>query len=265
MPSGYAALFKDIKARVRAAQLKAGLAVNSDLVLLYWHIGREILARQKQEGWGAKVLDRLSRDLAHEFPDMKGFSPRNLLFMRGFADGYAGETIVKQLVSLLPWGHVVRLVQAVKPPAECEWYARAALELGSGIAFVAEQNYRRLSRHLSLFGEIPVPKSTAHLRVMASDCDKVTVDGKRGCLLVADGTGYKRRPDPKHGLEDGGPLLVVREVSGNVTVLPLGVWSGQSWIKIGAAIGPAGAEPIAEVLISDCNPGLSEGRGPSGP
>jgi predicted nuclease of restriction endonuclease-like (RecB) superfamily len=98
---------KDIKARVRAAQLKAGLAVNRELVLLYWHIGREILARQKQEGWGAKVIDRLSRDLAHEFPDMRGFSPRNLLFMRAFADGYADETIVKQLVSLLPWGHDV--------------------------------------------------------------------------------------------------------------------------------------------------------------
>ena len=130
LPSGYAALLKDIKARVRTAQLKAGLAVNRELVLLYWHIGREILARQKQEGWGAKVIDRLSRDLAHEFPEMKGFSPRNLLFMRAFADGYADETIVKQLVSLLPWGHVVRLVQAVKPPAEREWYARAAVEHG---------------------------------------------------------------------------------------------------------------------------------------
>jgi predicted nuclease of restriction endonuclease-like (RecB) superfamily len=132
LPSGYAALLDDIKARVRAAQLKAGLAVNRELVLLYWYIGREILARQKQEGWGAKVIDRLSRDLAREFPDMKGLSPRNLLFMRAFADEYADETIVKQLVSLLPWGHVVRLVQAVKPPAEREWYARAAVELGRG-------------------------------------------------------------------------------------------------------------------------------------
>ena len=108
LPSGYAALLEDIKARVRAAQLKAGLAVNRELVLLYWHIGREILARQEREGWGAKVIDRLSRDLSREFPDMRGFSPRNLLFMRAFADGYADETIVKQLVSLLPSGHVVR-------------------------------------------------------------------------------------------------------------------------------------------------------------
>jgi len=124
---------------------------------------------------------------------------------------------------------------------------------------VAEQNYRRLSRHLALIGEIPVPKSTAHRWVMASDCDKVTSDGKRGPLLFADGTGYKRRPDPEHGLDNGGELRVVLGVTSNGTVMPLGAWSGQSWSEIGTAIGPAGAEPIADVLISDGEPGLAEG------
>lgn len=124
---------------------------------------------------------------------------------------------------------------------------------------VAEQNYRRLSRHLTLIGEIPVPKSTAHRWVMASNCDEVTSDGKRSALLFADGTGYKRRPDPKRGLDNGGDLRVVLGVTSSGTVLPLGAWSGQSWSEIGAAIGPAGAEPMAEVLISDGEPGLAEG------
>jgi hypothetical protein len=74
---------------------------------------------------------------------------------------------------------------------------------------VAEQNYRRLSRHLTLIGEIPVPKSTAHRWVMASNCDEVTSDGKRSALLFADGTGYKCRPDSKRGLDNGGDLRVV--------------------------------------------------------
>ena len=107
LPADYAPLLADIKARVQSARVKAGLAANRELLALYWDIGRLILVRQRREGWGAKVIDRLSHDLAHEFPDMKGFSPRNLLFMRAFADEYADETIVKQLVSLLPWGHVV--------------------------------------------------------------------------------------------------------------------------------------------------------------
>jgi len=124
---------------------------------------------------------------------------------------------------------------------------------------VAEQNYRRLSGHLLLIGEIPVPKSTAHRWVMASNCDEVSSDGKRGALLFADGTGYKRRPDPKRGLDNGGELRVVLGVTPGGTVQPLGAFSGLSWSEIGAALGPADGEPIADVLISDGEPGLAEG------
>ena len=76
--TGYAKLLDNIKARVRAARLRAAAAVNSELVLLYWHIGREILKRQSEQGWGAKVIDRLSLDLKREFSDVRGFSSRNL-------------------------------------------------------------------------------------------------------------------------------------------------------------------------------------------
>lgn len=127
---GYDTFLHDLKTRIRTAQTRAALAVNRELVLLYWQIGRDILARQKDEGWGAKVIERLANDLRSEFPDMKGFSPRNLLFMRSFAESYADETKVKQLVSQLPWGHIVRLIQKVKPADEREWYIKNAVEHG---------------------------------------------------------------------------------------------------------------------------------------
>jgi predicted nuclease of restriction endonuclease-like (RecB) superfamily len=70
--------------RIHTAQQRATLAVNRELVLLYWQIGRDILARQAAQGWGAKVIERLAQDLRTAFPDMKGFSPRNLKYMRAF-------------------------------------------------------------------------------------------------------------------------------------------------------------------------------------
>jgi hypothetical protein len=76
LPAGYASFLDGLKTRIRAAQVKAALAVNAELVLLYWRIGRDILVRQEQEGWGARVIDRLSADLRAAFPEMQGFSPR---------------------------------------------------------------------------------------------------------------------------------------------------------------------------------------------
>lgn len=78
LPGDYAELLVQIKERIQAARLRASLAVNRELVLLYWHIGREILGRQEREGWGTKVLDRLASDLRLAFPEMTGLSPRNL-------------------------------------------------------------------------------------------------------------------------------------------------------------------------------------------
>ena len=85
-PEGYADWLADLKGRIHTAQQRATLAVNRELVLLYWHIGRDILARQADQGWGAKVFDRLAHDLRTAFSDMKGFSPRNLKYMRAFAE-----------------------------------------------------------------------------------------------------------------------------------------------------------------------------------
>ncbi len=130
VPGDYAALLTDLKSRIRGAQLRAALAVNRELVLLYWQIGQEILLRQQREGWGAKVIERLSADLRSEFPDLKGLTPRNLQYMQQFAATWTEVQIVQQLVSQIPWGHNVALMQKVKDPAERQWYARAAIQYG---------------------------------------------------------------------------------------------------------------------------------------
>jgi predicted nuclease of restriction endonuclease-like (RecB) superfamily len=126
----YEQLLHSLKDYIRQAQLRASIAANRELILLYWHIGREILQRQTEQGWGSKVIDRLAQDLRQSFPDMKGFSPRNLHYMRAFAESYADEAIVQQVVANLPWGHNVRLMEAVKDPAERLWYAQMAITQG---------------------------------------------------------------------------------------------------------------------------------------
>ncbi|HEX8695176.1 MAG TPA: PDDEXK nuclease domain-containing protein [Longimicrobium sp.] len=128
--AGYGELLDDLRSRIRAAQVRAALAVNRELVLLYWQIGREILVRQDHAGWGAKVVDRLAADLRREFPDVRGLSRTNLLYMRAFAEAYPDEEIVQQLVGQIPWGHNTVLLNKLKKPEERLWYARAAVRHG---------------------------------------------------------------------------------------------------------------------------------------
>ncbi|MDR2677885.1 MAG: DUF1016 N-terminal domain-containing protein, partial [Zoogloeaceae bacterium] len=96
IPADYASWLADIKRRVAAARQRAALAVNAELILLYWQIGRDILQRQSAQGWGSKVIERLARDLREAFPDMKGFSRANLLYMRAFAEAWDDAEIVQQ-------------------------------------------------------------------------------------------------------------------------------------------------------------------------
>lgn len=126
----YAALLKSIKERIQTAQVRAAVAVNQELVLLYWGIGKEILARQQAEGWGAKIIDQLAEDLGRSFPEMKGLSPRNLKYMRALAEAWPEDEFVQQPVAQLPWGHNVRLLDLVKDREQRLWYARAAIEHG---------------------------------------------------------------------------------------------------------------------------------------
>lgn len=126
----YKSFLQSLKERIATAQVKAGLAVNRELVLLYWQIGREILQRQKTLGWGAKVIECLSKDLRSNFPEMKGFSPRNIKYMRALAQAYTSEEFVQQVVAQIPWGHNVRILDYVKAPEEREFYIRETTKNG---------------------------------------------------------------------------------------------------------------------------------------
>src|SRR3954452_21052047 len=129
-PKGYEAFLGELKERIKTAQLRASLAVNREMLLLYWQTGRDILARQKEHGWGAKVIDRLSQDLRREFPGVEGFSPRNLKYMRSFAEAWAEEPIVQEALAQITWYHNLTLLEKVKRPEERLWYARKIVETG---------------------------------------------------------------------------------------------------------------------------------------
>ena len=130
VPEGYGDWLAELKRRICEAQQRAVLKANQELVLLYWGIGRDILNRQSEQGWGAKVIDRLAQDLRTEFPQMKGFSPRNLKYMRAFAEAWPDAEFVQQAVAQLPWGHNLVLLDRLNGPDERRWYAAKAIEHG---------------------------------------------------------------------------------------------------------------------------------------
>ena len=160
----YAAFFTELKQRIQQAQLRASLSVNRELVLLYWQIGRDILDRQERERWGAKVIDRLALDLKHAFPDMRGFSPRNLKYMRRFAEVWAEPEFVQQVAAQLPWFHNCVLLDKVADRGERLWYAQAALQHGWSRAVLVHQIesglHRRQGKAVTNFAQaLPRPQS----------------------------------------------------------------------------------------------------------
>ena len=127
-PPGYVDWLSELKTRIHTAQQRAALAVNRELVLLYWQIGCDILARQAEQGWGAKVIERLALDLRNAFPQMKGFSPRNLKYMRAFAEAWPDAEFVQQAAAQLPWFHLCTLIDKLKTREERDWYLAKAVE-----------------------------------------------------------------------------------------------------------------------------------------
>jgi predicted nuclease of restriction endonuclease-like (RecB) superfamily len=145
-PDGYAALLAQAKAAVRDARLRAHLAVNREVIHLYWQLGRLILSRQKAEGWGTRVVERLSADLRAEFPDMKGLSRRNLMYMRALAEAW--PEIVQQPVAQLPWGHITVLLDRLDDHDLRQWYAEQAVENGWSRNVLLNQIMSELHRRL---------------------------------------------------------------------------------------------------------------------
>jgi predicted nuclease of restriction endonuclease-like (RecB) superfamily len=160
----YAAFLEDIKSRVASAQIKAALSVNRALVLLYWQIGRDILERQAAQGWGAKVIDNLAKDLRNAFPEMKGFSPRNLKYMRAFAEAYPETEFVQQVAAQIPWFTNCLILDKTGDAAEREWYIKQTIEQGWSRNVLALQIdsklFERQGKAVTNFEKtLPVPQS----------------------------------------------------------------------------------------------------------
>lgn len=162
--SDYVQLLDALKERIRGSRLRAALAVNEELVLLYWGIGRDILEQQDSAGWGAKIVDRLAADLKRDFPEMTGFSPRNLKYMRALAEAFPDREIVQQVIAQLPWGHAISLLETVKDPAQRIWYGEQAREHGWSRKLLAHQIgsdlFARQGKAITNFARtLPAPQS----------------------------------------------------------------------------------------------------------
>jgi predicted nuclease of restriction endonuclease-like (RecB) superfamily len=130
LPNSYAGVLAEIKHRIQTERLRVIMTANSAMVLLYWDIGQLILDRQEHEGWGAKVIDRLSADLRGAYPDMKGLSPRNLKYMRSFAAAWQDRAIVQEVLAQITWYHNLALLEKCDR-SECRlWYAQQTLKHG---------------------------------------------------------------------------------------------------------------------------------------
>ncbi len=172
-PSGYGAFLKDIKARIKIAQVRAGLAANAELILLYWRIGADLVERQRKDGWGSSVIKKLAVDIQKAFPGVKGFSTTNIWRMRALYLAYAGEGgklpqavgetatgktklpravgeierhKMPELLVRLPWGHNVALVEQIKEPRLRLWYASKAIEHGWSRSIMEMQMESELHR-----------------------------------------------------------------------------------------------------------------------
>lgn len=165
---GYGELLKEIKAKVRSSQIKAVVAVNKELIQLYWEIGHAIHTRQEKEGWGANVIEKLAKDLQSAFPVIEGFSRSNIFYMRSFYMAYAKvQQAVGQFENLpffrIPWGHNVILIQKLKKIEERLWYAEKAIEHGWSRSmletWIKANLYKREGKALTNFQKtLPTPQ-----------------------------------------------------------------------------------------------------------
>jgi len=126
--AGYKEFLGDLKEHIRSAQIKAAVSVNRELITLYWEIGKGIVERQEQAGWGDEIVDRLSVDLIRDFPEMKGFSRANLYWMRAFFIACRGQPeFVAQVVRQIPWGHNLIVFEKLKDPLKA-WMSKRRLK-----------------------------------------------------------------------------------------------------------------------------------------
>ena len=148
LPESYGGFLVEIKEQIKQERLKAVLSANRALVLMYWNIGRSILNRQNNEGWGAKVIDRLSVDLKDEFPEMNGFSARNLKYMRKFAENWPDISIVQEVLAQISWYHNLALLEKLKDQNLRLWYAHQSIKNGWSRNILAIQIESKLHKRI---------------------------------------------------------------------------------------------------------------------
>jgi len=130
IPRGYREFVNRLKKKIASSRLRAAIAVNEELILLYWNLGTQIKSHQTDEGWGSKVIDRLSIDLTRAFSDMKGFSVRNLKYMLAFAKAYPDRLFVQQAAAQIPWFHNCVIIEKIKSPPARIFYVKKTIENG---------------------------------------------------------------------------------------------------------------------------------------
>lgn len=192
----YMDFFSTIKNRLKTAQIRAALAANSELIKFYWELGSDLIEKQKMQKWGTHFLEQFSHDMRQAFPEMQGFSKRNLEYMRRFAQLYPRIEFAKQPVSQLPWGHIVRLMQMVKDESEREWYAVQTIKNGwsrTVLEMQVESNlYGRqaiASKKTSNYHEhLPAPQSDLANEILKDpfNFDFLTIQGKAHERAVED-------------------------------------------------------------------------------
>ena len=160
----YIQFLEDLKSRVATSRYRAALTVNKELILLYHYIGIAILKAQAAKGWGAKVIDELSKDLKAAFPEMKGFSPRNLKYMRKFAEHYPEIEFVQEVLAQLTWYHNIALFEKVADKQERLFYIKHAIEQGWSrnvmVSQIEKELHKRQGQAISNFKDkLPSPQS----------------------------------------------------------------------------------------------------------
>lgn len=173
LPADYATLLTSLKQRIACERLRVVLAANSAMVLMYWDMGHAILERQSREGWGAKVVDRLSADLRREFPDMAGLSARNLKYMRAFAAAWPDRAIVQQAAAQIPWFHNCVLLDKIPDSATRHWYIQQAIAHGWSRNVLAlqieQQAHARHGKALNNFDAVMPPEDSDMARQIFKD------------------------------------------------------------------------------------------------
>ncbi len=165
----YTSFIAFLKDKIRSAQIKGAIAVNKELIKLYWDIGKEISEKQEKEGWGSNVLEKVAKDLQNEFPGVEGFSRRNMFRMKALYQAYAKvPQAVAQLGDLpvfsIPWGHNALIIEKIKDTAERLWCAQKSIENGLSrsmlIIWIENDIYHREGKAITNFKNVlPTPQS----------------------------------------------------------------------------------------------------------